>query len=90
MFISEAQYWNKSTHFKQIIAYVYEIFFEIKDTTTVPFGTDVILAPGDVNPGHIILAPLRTKRIAPLSTCSHGRKNGSGIITYIYWWKYWN
>lgn len=49
----------------------------IKDTTTVPFGTGVIFAPGDVRPGHIIFAPLRTKRIAPLSTCSKGRKKGS-------------
>ena len=43
----------------------------------MPFGTGVIFAPGDVNPGHIILAPLRTNLIAPLSTCSHGRKNGT-------------
>lgn len=48
-----------------------------KDTTTVPLGTGVILAPGDVSPGHIMLAPLSTKRIAPLSTCSHGNRNGS-------------
>lgn len=49
----------------------------IKDTTTVPFGAGVIIAPGDVSPGHMMLAPLSTKRIAPLSTCCHGRKNGS-------------
>ena len=49
----------------------------LKDTTTVPFGTGVICAPLDVNPGHIIFAPLRTKRIAPLSTCCFGRKKGS-------------
>lgn len=41
------------------------------------FGTSVIWAPGDVSPGHIIFAPLSTKRIAPLSTCCIGRKNGS-------------
>lgn len=36
--------------------------------TTVPLPTGVIHAPGDVNPGHIIFAPLNTNRIAPLST----------------------
>ena len=40
-----------------------------KDTTTVFSGTLVILAPGDVRPGHIMLAPLSMNRIAPLSTC---------------------
>lgn len=49
----------------------------MKDTTTVPLGAEVMMAPGDVRPGHMMLAPLRTKRIAPLSTCCHGRKNGS-------------
>lgn len=48
--------------------------------TTVPFSTGVIHAPGDVNPGHMILAPLNTNRIAPLSTWSIGKKNG-------YLWK---
>lgn len=43
----------------------------------VPFGTGVICAPFDVRPGHIMFAPLRTKRIAPLSTCCFGRKKGS-------------
>lgn len=49
----------------------------IKDTTIVFWGTGSILAPGDVKPGHIILAPLITNLIAPRSTCSLGRKNGS-------------
>jgi len=53
-------------------------------------GTGVILAPGDVRPGHIMLAPLSTKRIAPLSTCSHGKRNGSEngkykIMISIWW-----
>lgn len=51
-----------------------------KLTTTVPFGASVISAPGDVSPGHIIFAPLRTNLIAPLSTCSMGKKNGSEKI----------
>lgn len=46
-------------------------------TTIVSFGTSVIIAPGEVKPGHMILAPLRTNLIAPLSTCCIGRKNGS-------------
>ena len=45
--------------------------------TAVPFSTGVIKAPFDVNPGHMILAPLRTKRIAPLSTCCFGRNTGN-------------
>lgn len=48
--------------------------------TTVPLPTLVIQAPGDVNPGHITFAPLNTNRIAPLSTCNIGKKNG-------YLWK---
>lgn len=48
--------------------------------TTVPLSTGVIQAPGDVSPGHIIFAPLRTNRIAPLSTCSIGKKYG-----YLCW-----
>ena len=48
-----------------------------KDTTTVSSGTLVILAPGDVRPGHMMFAPLRMNRIAPLSTCIFGAKNGS-------------
>ena len=43
----------------------------------MPSGTWVILAPGDVRPGHMMLAPLRMKRIAPLSTCILGAMNGS-------------
>lgn len=53
-------------------------FIQIKkDTTVVPLGTDVRTAPGDVNPGHMILAPLSTNFMAPLSTCSNGKKNGT-------------
>uniref|UniRef100_A0A1A9W797 Uncharacterized protein n=1 Tax=Glossina brevipalpis TaxID=37001 RepID=A0A1A9W797_9MUSC len=45
--------------------------------TTVLLSACVIIAPGDVRPGHIILAPLKTKRIAPLSTCCIGTKYGN-------------
>ena len=48
-----------------------------KDTTTASLSTGVILAPGDVRPGHMIFAPLKTNLIAPLSTCSCGSMNGS-------------
>jgi len=57
-----------------------EINFKIyssKDTTIVFCGTGSIFAPGEVNPGHIMLAPLITNLMAPKSTCSLGRKNGS-------------
>ena len=37
-----------------------------------------ILAPDDVNPGHMMLAPLSINLIAPLSTCTCGNINGSG------------
>ena len=47
-------------------------------TTTVSTGRGVsILAPGDVRPGHITLAPLRMNLIAPLSTCTLGSRSGS-------------
>ena len=50
----------------------------MKDTTMLPSGTGVsILPPADVSPGHIIFAPLRMNRIAPLSTCKRGSINGS-------------
>lgn len=42
------------------------------------------LAPGDVRPGHMILAPLRTNLMAPLSTCWCGRMKGSGEQTCEY------
>lgn len=57
----------------------------LKDTTTVPLGTGVICAPFDVSPGHIIFAPLSTKRIAPLSTCCFGRKKGSKKNRHIHY-----
>ena len=51
----------------------------LKDTTTVFCGKETsILAPGEVRPGHIMLAPLRMNLIAPLSTCTWGRIMGSG------------
>ena len=34
------------------------------------------LAPGEVSPGHMMLAPERTNRMAPLSTCWWGRISG--------------
>ena len=47
----------------------------------LPSGTGVsILAPADVSPGHIIFAPLRINRIAPLSTCKRGNVHGSITI----------
>jgi hypothetical protein len=33
----------------------------------------------DVRPGHMILAPLKTKVMAPLSTCIRGQINGSNV-----------
>lgn len=44
--------------------------------TMVSLSAGVMHAPGDVSPGHIIFAPLNTNRMAPLSTCSIGKKNG--------------
>ena len=70
-----AQVGSKIYHHKQIARHL------IKDTTTVPSGTSPILAPGDVRPGHMIFAPLRINRIAPLSTCIGGHRNGSEIKT---------
>lgn len=35
------------------------------------------LAPGEVSPGHMMLAPLKTNLMAPLSTCWWGRMKGS-------------
>ena len=43
----------------------------------VSLSAGVICAPGDVNPGHMMLAPLSTNLIAPLSTCWGVRINGS-------------
>jgi len=39
-----------------------------KIATVVPSGTSSILPPADVSPGAMMLAPDRTKRIAPRST----------------------
>ena len=48
------------------------------DTTILSSGSSAsILAPGEVSPGHMILAPLRMNLMAPLSTCTWGRRNGS-------------
>ncbi len=53
-------------------------FGGVKDTTITSGSNGVsILAPDDVKPGHIILAPLKMNRIAPLSTCTCGNMNGS-------------
>ena len=41
-------------------------------------------APLEVSPGHIMLAPLKTNLIAPLSTCCLGRKNGSEMFQLCY------
>ena len=46
----------------------------------VSFSAGVIFAPRDVKPGHMIFAPLKMNRMAPLSTCSCCNMNGSGII----------
>lgn len=56
-----------------------------KDTTIVFCGTGSIFAPGEVKPGHIMLAPLITNLMAPKSTCSLGRKNGSrNKMQYVF------
>lgn len=79
---------NKNIKFEYLKCQEYYItilfkFYKIfkKDTTVVPLSTDVRRAPGEVSPGHMIFAPLRTNLIAPLSTCSDGKKNGSKNIT---------
>ncbi len=36
-----------------------------------------ILAPEEVSPGHMILAPLNTNLIAPLSTCTRCKMCGT-------------
>lgn len=50
---------------------------EHKDTTTVSTSAGYSLAPGEVSPGHMMLAPLKTNLMAPLSTCWWGRMKGS-------------
>ncbi|KAH9501806.1 hypothetical protein DERF_012619 [Dermatophagoides farinae] len=40
----------------------------------------VIMAPFDVNPGHIIFAPDKTNVMAPSSTCINGHMNGSRLV----------
>ena len=49
------------------------IFIVIKDYQMDPLGQGVIRAPDEVKPGHIMLAPLSTNLIAPLSTCCQGK-----------------
>ena len=52
-----------------------------EDTTTVFSGRlSSILAPGEVRPGHMMLAPLSTNLMAPLSTCTMGRMCGSVCV----------
>jgi hypothetical protein len=51
---------------------------ELKFTTITFSGRSVsILAPAEVNPGAMMLAPLRMNLMAPLSTCNHGNMLGS-------------
>lgn len=51
--------------------------------TVVPLSTGFMKAPGDVRPGHMMLAPLSTKRIAPLSTCCLGRNLKKQLISIL-------
>lgn len=46
-------------------------------TIELAIKSGLIMAPLEVNPGHIMLAPDKTKVIAPLSTCIKGQINGS-------------
>lgn len=46
-------------------------------TISLALSPGVMMAPFDVKPGHIILAPDKTNVIAPLSTCISGHINGS-------------
>ena len=46
-----------------------------------------ILAPGDVSPGHMMLAPLKMNRMAPLSTCTLGSRSGSMIHVACHKWE---
>ena len=48
-----------------------------KMPTVVPSGTSSILPPAEVSPGAMMLAPDRTKRIAPRSTVNLGRMSGN-------------
>lgn len=48
-----------------------------KMPTVVPSGTSSILPPAEVSPGAMMLAPDRTKRIAPRSTWNLGRMSGN-------------
>ena len=60
-----------------------------KIATVVPSGTSSILPPADVSPGAMMLAPDRTKRIAPRSTWNLGRMSGyllggrAGVSTHL-------
>lgn len=61
--------------------------FPSATTVTTAFAgkAGVIMAPFEVSPGHIILAPERTKVIAPLSTCINGQMKGSIKWTKPTW-----
>lgn len=48
--------------------------------TTLSGSSLVILAPGEVSPGHMMLAPLNTNLMAPLSTCMRGNMKGTADI----------
>ena len=64
-----------------IMFYLVETTIPINEHTTIVFaGRAVsILAPGDVSPGHIMLAPLKINLIAPLSTCTLGKRSGTAM-----------
>lgn len=47
-------------------------------TTELAGRLGVMMAPFEVSPGHMMLAPERTNVMAPLSTCISGQMNGSG------------
>ena len=47
------------------------VYISSEDTTMVSSGRETsIRAPGEVSPGHMMLAPLKINLMAPLSTCN--------------------
>ena len=48
----------------------------MRDIPLNPPTSECIVAPGDVNPGAMILAPDKTNLIAPLSALSLGMMSG--------------
>ena len=51
--------------------------YDIQDTTMLSLGMSISLAPGEVSPGHMTLAPLRMNLMAPRSTRCSGSIHGS-------------